>query len=438
MVKVTRTPTTCTSAACPDRVRHRHLPGTGFVLALATLLLSIAFGARAVETVMVDGVPHVKNGATPTQGVEKLPMKEIWRHGGDDDEDVLFGMITDCAVGPDGNIYLLDAQLMQVLVFSPTGEVLPSLGRQGQGPGEFQNARQMVFLPDGTLGVAQLFPGKLIGLNLDGTPAKDLEPGKNDPTAGGFMALINAESGGENLILSGIEITFDQANATQKRHYFVRSYGMDAKPIVDFLTDDREWHFDDNFVFEEKDNDFVWQRLAVGHDGHVVVAIPRNEYVLSVFASDGTLERVIERPYETWTRDERVRKRFDSLMAGQARQFPAGTEHTIADTEADIEGIRYGEDGTIWVVTSRTIYTPKPDVLTAWDVFSPQGEFIKQVEAHAPGDPASDLLFLTDKGYAVQIVGFWDAALSAMGGGGDDSDDNGDAAPMQVICYKTD
>jgi len=169
----------------------------------------------------------------------------------------------------------------------------------------------------------------------------------------------------------------------------------------------------------------------VDPQGRVVMAIPRTDYALSVFNPDGTVAHVIEREYETWTRDDYARNRYDSLMEGQSRQFPPGTEREIEDTEADVQYIRCAADGSIWVLNSRAVYTPKDGCLAAWDVFNADGEFIKQVEAHVPGNAASDWMFLTDNGLAIHITGFWDAALAAMGGGGDE-----DAAAMEIICYR--
>jgi hypothetical protein len=408
--------------------------GRPALAAALSLLLAALFALAPRPALAADPVvPHVKNAATPTGGVEKLTLTEAWRHGGEDDEDVLFGLVTDLAVGPDGNIYLLDAQMMDIKVFSPAGKLLRTIGRRGEGPGEFQGAQQIVFRPDGTVGVAQVFPGKLVGLKTDGTPAKDFEPGKGDPTKGGFFVLINAFSGGGNLILSGIDMNFDQATMTQKRHYFVRSYAPDGTQKTEFLNADRTWVFNDSFKFTEADNDFVWRRLGVDDKGRVVAAPAPYEYALNVYSPDGRLERVIERPYETWTRDARVKQRYQSIMESQARQFPNRPTPAIETQEPDIQDVRCAADGSIWVLTSRAVYTPEAGVLAAWDVFSPTGEYVKQVKAYGPGNPAADWLFMTDNGLAIKITGFWDAALAAMGG--EDADSAGSA--MEIVCYKT-
>jgi len=415
------------------RILARSRP-SGAAIALFILSLIILLAAPAsllAETTMVDGVPHIMGSAEPPGGVEKLQLEEIWRRGGEDDDEILLGLITSVVADADGNLYVLDAQLMEIKVFSPDGELINTLGRQGTGPGEFQNAQQVSFLPDGTIGVAQTFPGKLVGLNLDGSPGTDISLG-GDPASGGFAVLINSRTGGENLVVSGINIKFDQATLSMDRHHFVRSYGMDGVMKQEYYVKDQHWKFDASFTLKEADSDFVWWRLSVDHEGKVLVGEPREEYEVSVYNEDGTLERVFGRDYESLKRTEKMTARYDAMMEAQSRQLPPGSGREVAEYEQDLWGIHPHADGNYWVTTSRGMYHPPEGSFMAWDVFSNEGEFLKQVTADIPGTPGTDLLVLTDHGNAVMITGFWDAVLAIMGAGSE----NEEAEPMEIVCYR--
>lgn len=50
--------------------------------------------------------------------------------------------VRDIAVSAGGEAYVLASRLYRVLAFSRTGELLGSVGREGQGPGEFQSPRR--------------------------------------------------------------------------------------------------------------------------------------------------------------------------------------------------------------------------------------------------------------------------------------------------------
>ncbi|MEZ4386158.1 MAG: 6-bladed beta-propeller [Candidatus Krumholzibacteriia bacterium] len=372
--------------------------------------------------------PHVMNGPEPRDGVHELKLEEVWRHGGEDD-DIFFGLVSSVATDPDGNLYVLDSQLAQVMVFSPDGEHLRDVGRQGSGPGEYENPNQVVMLPDGTLGVSQLFPGKLVRLSLDGTPRDNVTIDSSD---GGFAVITNVRSGGGNLVIAGMEAKFDQATAHFDRHLFVRSYDLASTILHEYFAKDQVWDFSTPFTLSELDADFVWFRMAVDHQGRLVVGEPREDYAVSVYAADGTLERVFGRAYEPLRRDKAIKARFQAIMDAQLRQMPPGTQTEVADMTQTIWGIYCHPDGTYWVTTARGMYTPPQGVLTSWDVFGADGEFLRQVEARVPGKPGVDMLLLTDHGYALEITGFWDAVLSSMGA----TAQNEDAEAMEIICYK--
>jgi hypothetical protein len=401
----------------------------GFICAVALLSAALPGFAQAPA-----GVPHVRNGAKPAGGIEDLHLEEMWRIGGDDDEDVLLGIVTRALLDAKGNLYLLDQQMSEVKVVSPEGELVRTIGRQGDGPGEVSNPGDFVLMPDGTLGMVQIFPGKIVKLNQDGTPAGDFNPDTGAATAGGFLALVNCRSAGGNLVLSGIRISMDQAAAKQTRIYFVRRYGMDGKQVAQYIGKDVTWDFSAGFKFREIDNDFIWWRMDVAPDGRLVVCEPRYDYALSVYSPEGKLEKVIDREYESWTRNAVVQQRYKSIMDAQLRQFPPGTEMEVETREQDVEDLRVARDGSIWVLPSRQMFEPEPGSFATYDVFTPDGKFAKQVRVHCPGDAASDRLIFAGDDRVIQVTGFWDAVLAAAGSGGDAEDT--EATAMQVICYR--
>ena len=69
----------------------------------------------------------------------------------DGPEEYLFGRIRSIAVNNDGTVYVLDQQAQHVRVFDSSGVYLETLGRRGQGPGEFSRAEAIALLPDGRL-----------------------------------------------------------------------------------------------------------------------------------------------------------------------------------------------------------------------------------------------------------------------------------------------
>ena len=400
---------------------------------LVFLTAAVTSPAVAGEEVITDGVLHVVNGSEPSGGRVTMHLEELWQVGGEDDEETVFGIITKVLIDDDNNIYLLDAQLSEISVFSAEGEHLNTLGREGDGPGEFRGPTDMCFLPDGSIGVLQAFPGKVIKLNLDNTSAGVLPMG--DPTKGAFYIMRGLRAGGDNVVAGGTEQHIDQAAGVVTRETFLSNLNAEGIRNTTFCSSTVTFKFQD-LKFDEKTLiDGADRRFDVAADGKVAVAIPRNGYEVSLFSPDGTVERVFSREYESWVRDERAagiwQRILETIRQQQAPNAPVSWE----DTEPDVEFLRVAADGSIWILNSRAMWTETPGAFTYYDVFSPTGHFEKQVQVVCPGDPQEDILFFAGNDLAFMVKGFWDAALSRFGGAGA-ADDDEEAEPMSIICYR--
>ena len=401
-------------------------------VALLTLLSGAAGALAAPTTTVKDGVTSVMNGAQPSGGREVITLQEVWRVGGDEGED-FFGLITQVRVGKDGRIYLLDTRLAEVPVYDKAGKRVATLSREGDGPGESRLPANLVFMPDGTLGLAQIFPGKIIKINFDGSPAGTLVPGAADPTQGGFLQLFDCTPSGPDLVVTAESISAAGA-AGQDRTNYVATVDASGKEKARFL--DRKNHLDfAAFEFNEEKTDRVdFRKVAAGRDGRVYIAAYRNRYAIDVYSKDGKLQRVITRAYEHRARTDEEYQRLQDAVQAQLSQLP-GAKVAMSRTEPDIAAIEIGNDGNLWVSSSRSGHEQPAGIMFTWDVFSPDGEFIKQVSAKCGGDGKEDTLIWTPDGNAVLVTGFLDAAMSLQSGGaGAGSDD--EAAPMEVVYLR--
>lgn len=408
----------------------------GLVFSLCVLLISARgfVPAGAGTEVMVNGVPHVRNGATPAKGIEVLELEEQWRAGGDD-EDVVFGLITQVLVDDQGTVYLLDTQLSQVEVFSPEGAHIKTLSRQGEGPGETNRPVDMLFLPDTTIGLVQAFPGKIVKIKLDGSPAGTITVGGNDPAQGGFVMLIDALQRGGNVVLSGTRISMDQTQGTQTRTNFLSAFDMGGAEKTKYLEKAVHWDFKNLKITEEEQHFVHFRRWTMGSDGRIYAAPHRNRYAIEVFAPDGTRERVIEREYTSFTRTPEDMARVNAIADSQKKQIPVPVDIQLCDTEPDIARLHISDDGSLWVQTSQGDRNQPAGIMTTLDVFDAKGSFQKQVQVKCPGDAAKDGLIFARNGRVIQVKGFVEAALALQGGGGGDEAGE-EPEPMAVICYR--
>lgn len=90
-----------------------------------------------------NGVKVINNPKEPLYGQIKLDLQEDLSIGSEDDKNYFFYVVRDIAVDSEGNIYVLDARNYRIQKFNSNGKYLQTIGRQGQGPGEFQRPIQI-------------------------------------------------------------------------------------------------------------------------------------------------------------------------------------------------------------------------------------------------------------------------------------------------------
>lgn len=381
--------------------------------------------------------PVIANGDQPDD-VVTINLDEMWRIGGEDDEDNLLGVVNQALVDDEGNTYLLDIQLVEVQVFDPDGIYLRSLGQRGDGPGEVRNAFGMVFLPEGNLGLIQGFPGRIVKVDLAGLPAGELRPGGDDPSAGGFFALRSSATAGGALVLGGMKLT--RGDNVRTANHFISTYGPNGAEIQRFVEKTTVRDFGRREI-SEKDEYFPQQGgWTLGPDGRVYVAAARNEYRIEVYGPDGDHEKTITRQYESVKRSAAEVEIAREMIMPARRRNRSSVNIVVESTERDILSMRVAQDGRIWVLPSRGTRDQAEGIHSTWDVFDATGSFVQQASFACEGDGQEDALLFPGKGLAILVKEHAGAMFAFRGRGADNAeadDEETEALPLEVICYKT-
>lgn len=121
------------------------------VLFLSAFILVISFGGQKDtwkgKIEIEDGVKIIQNPKEPLYGEIKFELEEVCVLGNEKNEHDIFALIYDVQVDAQGNVYISDIKDRRIKKFSSQGEYLYDIGRIGQGPGEFQGARN-IFVDD--------------------------------------------------------------------------------------------------------------------------------------------------------------------------------------------------------------------------------------------------------------------------------------------------
>ncbi len=109
----------------------------------------------------------------PLYGEIELKLEVDLVIGGEDvDENYMFRRVSDIEVDEEGNIYVLDSGECRIQIYDKDGKYLKTIGRKGEGPGEFQRAGRMTLSAKGKLYVNEY--KKFIIFEEDGTFEKNV------------------------------------------------------------------------------------------------------------------------------------------------------------------------------------------------------------------------------------------------------------------------
>jgi hypothetical protein len=380
-----------------------------------------------------DGVLQVYNPATGMEKPQTIDLEEVFRLGGYDDEDNLFGVITSVIADEEGNFYMLDAQLSEIKVYSPDGEWLRTIGREGEGPGEFRRASAIFLVPGGNIGVLQTFPSKIVLLTPEGDPAGDFPLPEQE--GAGFRVLFGAAYAGDKLAIvygrnQPSEGSFTQTNV-------LSLVSADGKNESVLFTDDSTMDFA-SAVIAEKEWDSFRNRWTAAPDGRVFTVRTFGTYEITVWNNDGSIDRVIHREYPVHKRTQEDHDRILDIYKGFTRQIPIpNIKYEIEENFNPIAQMYARADGSLWVQTSRGQNDRPEGVLGGFDIFDSKGHFVQTVNLKGTGDPWVDGYFFA--GDYLFVVTDWLPALMALQSGGATSEDEEveeEPEPMQVICYR--
>jgi len=421
----------------------RRFPMTG-LLPVATLLfvlVSVSAGAadwKGTDST-IDGELHIENPAEAIDPLMEIELEEVFRLGGwDGGDDEFFGVIVDIEEDAEGNLYVLDSQLNEIKIYGPDGEYLNSIGREGEGPGEFRNAGGLFWLPDGRLGVVQAFPGRLITLHTDGTPGDDFT--LDDVEGGGFRMIRGVERAGDNVVVIYGLNDMNQETMKFTQTNYLMLVDADGHELKEMHSHESHIDFASPKITEIEFDNFM-NRWTTGPDGRVYAVPVLSEYAIKVWGPDGELDRVIEREYPEHKRDAEEKAELEDLYKRltQGGGMPPNTTYEVETIHPCINwmGVYARPDGSTWVATSRG----KDDVggasLGTYDIYDPKGRLVRQAKLDGQCNNADDAVFFVGDRVFV-VTEFLDSVANARGSAAEEEDpDAEEAEPMTLICYRS-
>ena len=348
------------------------------IVSLLLLLFPLPSQARSQAnwkgTIIKEGdVTVVRNLRNPIYETPILELKEDLSLGGPDARgDCAFGRIGDFVVDDSGSIYVLDQQDSHIKAFDKDGRFVRTIGRRGQGPGEFESPVTLSFnRTTNELAVCQ-HSRRMSFFKPDGTFLRDL-------SFRGMWALSGRVDSRGNITIT--ERVIDDQNARD----ITKKLGPDATVITELADSPAPASSKSTrkiLVFQPASS------FQLDQTDNVVYGFPRTYEILFFGSADAKLFKRITRDYDFVAVTAEEKKEMES-------QIPPGSgyECVFPKHHSAYERFFLSDLGHIFVQTlERT-----PDGKVLHDVFDAAGRFICRIPLKSSG-----VTILKGKYYALE------------------------------------
>ena len=372
-------------------------PGAVPIASLRPLLRVLVFAAlvctacdstaRDPGTIATDGsgVQIVTTDPLNSDATCRPSEEPIFRVGeAEDDENLWFSTIRGVGLLSDGSVAVIDRASEEVRVFGADGRHLVSMGRSGEGPGEFRSAWFLWVLPGDTLWVGDYRPWRYNVFTRDGQFVRAVQmtpPYGNPSRVGGVLRngtsintrttfsarsdfsvpdtlIVEAHDSDGQLLTTVARIANRLEGTTAKSE----AANMVLTPL--FAASARA--------------DAIGNTVAIGHGNEPEVRLLDDELRLQRIVRWSEPEReVTSADVRAW-RDSYVEGRGgrDSERWGPLNEATIDPERPVADVFPAFSSIMLGTDGRLWVAPFRR---PGGEA-RRWMAFEPDGTFSCHLE----------------------------------------------------------
>ncbi len=348
--------------------------------ALSVLLIPVACSKKpdsAARVEVIDGIEYVHNTGTPLHPDRSVTFEEELSIGGEKYD--MLSQPMRFIVDDEDSIFISDYQDQAIKVFDPEGEFIGSIGRKGEGPGEFTYLGSQTFLPDGKLLAMDSMAMRLNLFDPGGTCLASYHwthrPGR----------LLYAT---ESTCVMAEYVFGEGKDPMAERKLFVKKFDFEGNEILNF----GEFRTEEMKTYTESRSGGggIMLGISVPHSPHSIFIADQaserlyhcvnDEYLIEVFDGDGNVFRRFDRPYEplpfTGEDAKEFRSRYDNNRQEGLKKMVQGMAMPAVKTVTP--QMLVDDRGNLWVETYEQ-REGEDKVFTAYDIFNPDGYYEAKV-----------------------------------------------------------
>lgn len=335
---------------------------------------------------------------------EELSIGEV-----EGDENYMFGNFIAFNTDEEGNFYVSDPDNNRILKYDPNGKYLLTIGREGQGPGEFQSLSVAKFDKDNNLYVIDIRNQRISFFDKDGK----------------FLRHTRILDRFENLSINSKDIIIAIKTDISPREGNVRKttrilslFDDKFNSLVELYKDEREMPLP-----TRRDVSSLGQYLAkafsiIAFRPRIRYCLAQNDFIyfgypdkyeINIYSPEGKLAKKITRDYKPIEVDEKEKESFVEV-AEEAFSTPLFTDDLKEITFKKIKYPKYKPAYQIFSLMENgwlaVIVDSRENEYTLFDIFDQEGRYIANFKATVPllpfeGFNELQFFFKNGKAYAV-------------------------------------
>jgi len=331
---------------------------------LMVLFISEIIIAQKIET--KNEIKIISNGRKPKpqKGVpSKVILTEDLRFGEGDDPETAFSQVAFFVVTDEGHVIAADIKDKKVKVYDAEGNFLRNIGKEGQGPGEFQIPGGLALTPNNELMIEDSMGRRLAFFTMDGEFIKNVSTADK-------MSLLNLVIDADGNYLGR------QLGVEGKKMYFeTKKYDKDLNPV--FTMDKIEFEIPIPGSGVKIDIMDMTPLYLFDSSGNVFYGRNR-DYEIKVFKPEGTHIRSIRKDFKpVKVTQEDIDMILERLPGGMMGGLDPTEFFEFPEEFPPFQTFTLDKKDRLFI---RTWEKGKEEGAYVVDVFDAEGRFISQFE----------------------------------------------------------
>lgn len=297
----------------------------------------------------IDGIKIIMNPEAPMYSKDVIKFeKELTIGLSEGPSEYLFGDISSYCVDDEENVYVWDFKENQIYMFNNRGKYVRSIGREGQGPGEYQIMSNIQIINKNEIAIFERAKPALIIYAKNGTIIKEI---KNLSIANSIGSYIDADGNiymGTSETYISDHISLVKLNSKFERIMTITKYYS--------KTSDKKYPPQELRYILLPDNNIAWAITS--------------EYEISIVNSQGKIVKKITKKYKR----ARLSDAFKDIMLKKTPiQFRPGLKTRFADYFPAFNIMCADDDNWLYV---ETFEKEKATDNIFIDIFDGEGRYI--------------------------------------------------------------